>query len=336
MTENSPIVNIPPNDAPLRHPWLVAIWPGMGGVAAIAGGHLIQSLGALPAGLIPERDYFSIDHVDVRGGIARAGALPRSMFFAWRDPKGERDLLVFIGEAQPPTGGFSLCHRIMDVAVEHGVERVVTFAAMGTSIHPSNEPKVFGAVTVPELLEPMREAGVERLQDGQVSGLNGSLLAAAADRGIPAMCLLGEMPLFAAGVPNPKSALGVLHSFERLFGIELNLQALESHAKAMEPQFLQLLSQLRQQVAGAVQQEENEEHEDGQPQEHETDVAPAPPKMEHAKRKLGTDDRQRIEALFAEASDDRTKAERLKDELDRLDVFAEYEDRFLDLFRRTE
>jgi hypothetical protein len=44
-------------------------------------------------------------------------------------------------------------------------------------------------------------------------------------------------------------------------------------------------------------------------------------------------DKQRIEGLFEQARKDRSKAFELKQELDRLGVFKEYEDRFLDLFR---
>ena len=44
----------------------------------------------------------------------------------------------------------------------------------------------------------------------------------------------------------------------------------------------------------------------------------------------------RIERLFEEAEMDRKRAVSLKEELDRLGVFEDYEDRFLDLFKRAE
>ena len=42
---------------------------------------------------------------------------------------------------------------------------------------------------------------------------------------------------------------------------------------------------------------------------------------------------QTLEQLFADAKKDRSRAYFLKQELDRLKVFREYEDRFLDLFK---
>jgi uncharacterized protein len=46
--------------------------------------------------------------------------------------------------------------------------------------------------------------------------------------------------------------------------------------------------------------------------------------------------KNRIEQMFTEARKDRGRAMRLKDELDRLGAFKQYEDRFLDLFKRAE
>ena len=45
---------------------------------------------------------------------------------------------------------------------------------------------------------------------------------------------------------------------------------------------------------------------------------------------------RRIEQLFEQAGQDRAAAYELKRELDRLGVFKEYEDRFLDLFKKRE
>jgi hypothetical protein len=52
--------------------------------------------------------------------------------------------------------------------------------------------------------------------------------------------------------------------------------------------------------------------------------------------RLSQVEEQRIDELFEEAKTDRSKAHELKHELDRLDVFKDYEDRFLDLFKQQE
>jgi hypothetical protein len=49
--------------------------------------------------------------------------------------------------------------------------------------------------------------------------------------------------------------------------------------------------------------------------------------------RINPKDEREIERLFEEAEQDRSKAYELKRKLDQLDVFKEYEDRFLDLFK---
>ncbi len=46
--------------------------------------------------------------------------------------------------------------------------------------------------------------------------------------------------------------------------------------------------------------------------------------------------KEKIEKLFVSAKDDLSKANELKIELDRWNVYKEYEDRFLDLFKKRE
>ena len=305
-----------PEKPRLRNPWLVAAWPGLGSVATIAGTYLGETLQPDPAGMISPREFFGVDHVEVRSGIARSGPLPRSMFFVWRDPDGKRDLIIFLGEAQPATRGYALCRRIMEYAIKHGVKRVVTFAAMGTQLKPSDDPRVFGAVTAPELLDELRNNDVDLLQDGQVGGLNGALLAAAAERDVPAMCLLGEFPAYAANMPNPRAALAVLLAFSELTGVEIDLSSLAGRADQMDAKLTQLLEKLQQ--AGGLDTDREEGFAVTEPQELPV---------------LDVVTRRHIEDLFGAATEDRAQATALKQELDRLGVFDEYEDRFLDLFK---
>ena len=71
---------------------------------------------------------------------------------------------------------------------------------------------------------------------------------------------------------------------------------------------------------------------------HEAEAKETPelPEIEPAagkKPRLEAADRQHIAQLFTEAAKDRSRAYFLKQELDRLHVFPDYEDRFLDLFK---
>ena len=129
----------------LEEPWLVAVWPGMGHVAISAGYYLMAKLEMHLLAEFWAEELFDVEHVEVHGGLVRTGRLPRSRLFVWKDPAGRHDIIVFIGEAQPPAGKYAFCRRLINFARELGTVRVFTFAAMATQMHPGNPSRVYAA-----------------------------------------------------------------------------------------------------------------------------------------------------------------------------------------------
>ena len=303
----------------LRDPWLVAVWPGMGHVALAGGYYLMSKLGMTSLAELSARELFDVEHVVVKGGLIQAGRMPRNRFFGWRSPNQGRDIVLFIGEAQPPLGKYAFCHRLIDYARELGVERMFTFAAMATQMHPERDSRVFAAATDEETLAELRRLELTVLDDGQIGGLNGVLLGAAAEAGLRGACLLGEMPHIFTQVPFPKASLAVLQVFATMSGIELDFTELQEQATAIEQQLGQILAHVEEQMGQEYAPE---------PEEFQAEVT--------EESGLGREDAARVERLFDQAANDRSKAYELKRELDQLGVFAAYEDRFLDLFRKHE
>jgi proteasome assembly chaperone (PAC2) family protein len=306
-------------DKKLQRPWLIAVWPGMGHIAISAGYYLLAKLEMEMFAELSPRGLFEVEHVEVKGGLIRPGQMPRSRFFVWHDPQGKRDIIVFLGEAQPPREKYGLCAKLISYAKELGVERVFTFAAMATNMHPDRDSRVFAATTESDGLDELKQLKLELLEEGHIGGLNGVLLGAAAEGGIRGTCLLGEMPHILAQLPYPKASLAVLKVFVKLAGIELDFTELAEQAQAMDEKLGELLAGVEHAF---------EEH---MPEEEEAFNAEAP-----EEERLSAGDKSRIEELFAQARLDRSKAYELKSELDRLDVFRDYEDRFLDLFKNPE
>jgi proteasome assembly chaperone (PAC2) family protein len=303
----------------LEHPWLVAVWPGMGNVALNAGYYLLAKLGMSVSSEYEADELFDIDQVEVKEGIIQPVRRPRSRFFVWTDPKKKHDLVVFLGEAQPPVGKFSFCRRIVSHARDLGVERVFTFAAMATQMHPEHRSRVFAAAADAASLEELKRLELEVLEDGHIGGLNGVLLGAAAEAGLRGACLLGEMPHIFHQLPFPKASLAILEVFTTITGVELDFAELAEQARLMDRQLGELLARVEE--AYGQQQAGGEEEA----------VLEAEPAEEEG---IGPEDEKRIEDLFVRAAKDRSKAFELKQELDRLGVFKEYEDRFLDLFKK--
>src|SRR5690606_12656875 len=148
----------------------------------------------------------------------------------------------------------------------------------------------------------------------------------AAEAGLPGTCLLGEMPQIFAQLPFPKAALGVLEVFTTIAAIQLDLDELAEQAVDVERKLGELLSQVEHAM------------EANPPMPPTDEEAPFLPEAESDPEEEGPspEDQRRIDRLFEEAARDRTKAYELKRELDRLGIYNEYEDRFLDLFKRPE
>ena len=321
----------------LDNPWLVATWPGIGSVSIKAGQYLQKQLGVTHLEELPAEPFFEIDKIEVSGGLARSGGLPRNSFYGWKNPGNGPDLLFFIADAQPAHHGFEYCRHVLDTAAQFGVSKVVTFAAFGTKQHLSREPRVFAVANQRDLLEELATAPVELLQGGQISGLNGVLIAAAAERSLPAIGLLGEMPVFASGIPNPKASLRVLEAFLELSGITIDLSSLRDEADAAQRGLVELLDKMTQAVQAAQQlriepDEADFETEGSAAADDDAGAHPLDPDLE-SDQALSAGQRNRIERMFARVVEDRSRAIELKGELDRLGVYEQYEDRFLDLFR---
>jgi len=299
-----------------KKPWLVAVWPGMGQVAVSAGYYLMAKLEMRALAEVAARELFDVEQIEVKAGLIRPGRLPRNQFFIGKDPTGERDIIVFIGESQPPLGKYSFCQKILDFAKKSEVEKVFTFAAMVTNMHPQREPRVFAAATTPELLEDMKSLGLQVLEEGQINGLNGILLGAAVEAEFNGGCLLGEMPHLFGGHPFPAAPLAILRKFSELGGFKLDLSDLEAEVQSMNERLGDLLADAEKTLRNGGAEEQPEEF--GSPTEE---------------RKLTTKQEREIEELFSQARADKAKAYELKQLLDRLDAFGDYEDRFLNLFK---
>lgn len=301
----------------LHDPWLVAVWPGMGGVAITAGYYLMAKLGMHLLLEFPATEFFDVEQIEVKDGLILSQRLPRSRLFLWNDPKRQRDLIVFIGEAQPPARGGAFCRKLIEQAGNLGVRRVFTFAAMATAMRPKQESHVFGAAIDRATLEEFKQLDVRILENGNISGLNGVLLGMAAASGLPGGCLLGEIPHVFSQIPFPKAALAVLEFFSAMTGIELDFTELIEHSETVEQTLEDFLVRMEHAVEEAHAQPGH---------------LPEPEAAQGGTR-AGDADRQHIEFLFARAREDRSRAYELKQELDRIGLFSEFEDRFLDLFK---
>lgn len=307
----------------LNSPYLVAAWPGMGNVALKAATYLREKLRAEEFGEIEADGFFHPVNASIQGNIIETPKFPKSKFYYWKDSRSPHDLVIFLGEAQPsPEKEYEFACEILDLVGKFGVERVYTFAAMPSVMEHTNKPKVWGVVTHPSLAEDLRDYGVSLMNEGQISGMNGLLLAVAKERGFQGICLLGELPYYTIQIENPKSSKAVLEILCKMLGMEVDTSELDYQAKQIEGGIEKFVDYFKlhgvHEPKKPISDEEIEKIKEGL----------------SAHTKIPDSAKEKIQKLFQEAKKDISRARELKVELDRWDIYRQYEDKFLDLFKK--
>jgi len=304
----------------LKNPYLLCAWPGMGEVAFKAATYLIEQLKAEEFAEIPPEDFFYLTGSIVQEGILNTPEFPYSKFYYWRNKTGENDLIIFISNAQPDLAkADDYCKRIIYIAKSLKVKTIISFAAMPQAIDHTQQPKVWFTATSKEIINILTKYNFELLSEGQISGMNGLFLGMAKKEELNGFCLLGEIPLYTIQTENPKASYAVLDALARILKIQMDFNNLIDEAHGMEGEINKLLDYLK---LGAPPGPIGEED------------------IERIKKsltqltKLPLSIKENIERLFTQAKVDISKGKELKAELDKWNVYKEYEDRFLDLFKK--
>jgi len=306
----------------LKNPVFIAAWPGMGEVAYRAALFLKEVLGFKPFAKLQASQFFKPAAVSVEKGILNIPEIPAGFFYYYKSKK-KSDVILFLGEVQPPLEyAQALSLILINFVKKYKVSQMFTFAAKPEPIDHKSKSKVWIAATHKEVLKSLGKFNLKVLEEGQISGLNGILLGVGKKKSIKGACLLGEIPFYTVQIENPKATRSILEVIGKYLGIDLNLSSIASRSKLIEEEIEKLISYLKGEVPTQGHSPLSEEDID----KIKKDLA--------AYTKLPQSARQEIEKLFKGAKKDMTLANKLKDELDRWNVYNEYEDKFLDLFKK--
>lgn len=312
----------------LKNPYFIAAWPGMGDVAFKAALHLIKVLKAEEFAELSSEDFFYLTGSAINSGLLEAPELPRGKFYYWKNPasrknvKGQKnfDLVIFVSNAQPDLSKAEIySRRIATFLKSLKVKTAVSFAAMPQPIEHTQPSSVWFAATSKELALKLKNHNIKMLPQGQISGMNGLFLGIARELGLEGICLLGDIPLYTIQIENPKATKAVLQALGKFLNFQFDLRELDEQITFMESEINKLMDYLRLDSSESpIGEEEIEKIK----------------KTLSQLTKLPLSIKDRIEKLFEEAKTDIGKANELKAELDKWNVYRDYEDRFLDLFRR--
>ena len=307
----------------LKDPIVIAAWPGMGEVAYRSALFMREVMGFKMFAKLEAVEYFKPAAISVEKGILDLPSLPAG-FFYYVKGKNSPDVILFLGEAQPPLEhAEELSDAIINFVVRFKAKFLFTFAAKPEPIDHKIDPAVWIAATHEDVIKRFSKFNLKALKEGQVSGLNGIILGVGKHKGLRGACLLGEIPFYTVQIENPRACANILKVVNDYLHLNMNLSPLEQRAKFIEAEIDKLISYLK---GEPVSEEGPTPLSDEDIDKIKKDLA--------AYTKLPQSAREKIENLFKEAAKDISAASKLKAELDRWNIYKEYEDRFLDLFRK--
>ncbi len=226
-------------EPPLEHPDLIASWPGIGNIGLIAADILRGQLEAEELGEIEPWDFFYPKKVRIRDGELKDMEFPASTFYFKRTAL--RDIIVFLGEEQPSDDrgmyaegkkAYKMANLVLDVAEHFGCRRIYTSGAAVAPVHHTMTPRVWAVPNTEKLISEIKTyrntvlmSEIEgRDGQGMITGLNGLLLGVARKRGIDAICLMGEIPIYLEGSPfaYPKASRSIINVLSAALNIDID------------------------------------------------------------------------------------------------------------------
>ena len=147
-------------------------------------------------------------------------------------PKAPRDLVLVQG-IEPSMRWRAFCTQLIDLAEALGVQLVVSLGALLGDIPHTRPVALTGHASDPSLVErlEMHSSSYEG-----PTGIVGVLHTACVEAGLPSASLWASVPHYVAAATNPKAALALLRSAERLVGVSVDVSKLESAAADYERQ----------------------------------------------------------------------------------------------------
>jgi proteasome assembly chaperone (PAC2) family protein len=235
----------------LKNPVLVASWPGIGNIGLVAVDTLREILEAEEFGEIEPWDFFYPKKVVIKNGELQDIAFPTSKFYFKK--MGNKDLIIFVGEEQPSDGSkayatgakaFRMANMVVDVGLDFGCTRIFTSGAAVSPIHHTMRPRVWAVPNTEKLVNEIKKydntvlmSDVEgRGGQGSITGLNGLLLGVARKRGLDAVCVMGEIPIYLQGFPilYPKASKSVLEVLSMILRVSVDLSVIDEFAVRVE------------------------------------------------------------------------------------------------------
>ena len=195
--------------------------PDMGKVGGLVSSFLAQNLKCEQVAEVTSSDKPWVSYAN---GVIKSASDTYRIYY---DPVHK--LLVFTGESQPQDSAhlYDLCNALLDYATSIGKISRLYGAGGYLREQLTGAPRVCGVVNKPALIKTLEHAGIDFVGNEitSITWFNGIILGLAAERGIDAIGLFGEIA--ESTVPQPLAAKSILLAFSKLEKIPIDTKSLD-------------------------------------------------------------------------------------------------------------
>jgi predicted ATP-grasp superfamily ATP-dependent carboligase len=200
--------------------------------ASLAGGYLAKTWNAEKFASIDPEDFYDFQAtrpmVSLVDGITRRIDWPDNDFYH-ASPEGlGRGALLLLG-VEPNLRWRRFSSLIVDLALEHKVEMVVTMGALLADVPHTRPAPVTGTASDPELVERL---GLQVSRYEGPTGIVGVLHDACREAEIPSVSLWAAVPHYVSLAPSPRAALALCEGLGDLLEARIDTTELEEAVDA--------------------------------------------------------------------------------------------------------
>lgn len=214
-----------PEEIELESPILIEGLPGVGMVGKMSADQIKDQLKTEKYADIYSKNFNPL--VDIKEDYTIN--LRKNQLHIHERKEGEKDLVLLTGQEQgvTPQGQYSISKEVIDEAEKLGIKEIYTLGGYATKTM-KEKPKIFGAVTHPEMKEKYEKQGVKFEKRGPIGGAAGLLLGFGREKDMKGICLMGETH---GKLPDPNAAKKILSLMEKFLDLDLDYSKLDKKAK---------------------------------------------------------------------------------------------------------
>jgi proteasome assembly chaperone (PAC2) family protein len=168
-------------------------------------------------------------------GVITSFELPENTFHA--DP--DANLLYFVGK-EPNLKWQAFADCIFGFAKESGAKRIIFMGSFGGSVPHTRQPRLFGAVSNPRLIQFLRDYNLKPTQYSGPCSFATFVLHQADRHGLDMLSISAEIPGYLQGM-NPLSIEAVSRHLARILNLPLDLDKLRHASNEWEAEVTALV-----------------------------------------------------------------------------------------------